>query len=216
VNEGIEYTMLNSRHRPLVLALAALVGIWLLAWGGFALARNSKMTAEKVKTYLQGADLSRLSAAERARSLRELASRLNALSAEDRRQARMDAAWRRLFEQMTDEEKAAFLEATLPAGIKQMLTAFEQLPEEKRKQTVEDALKRLEAARTSVADSEPGSGGPAPVSEEVRRKLTTLGLKTFYSQSSAQTKAELAPVLEEIQRTMESGRSFHPRRSPHE
>jgi hypothetical protein len=97
-----------------------------------------------------------------------------------------------------------------------MLTAFEQLPEEKRKQTVEDALKRLEEARASEGDSGPGSGGPAPVSEEARRKLTTLGLKTFYSQSSAQTKAELAPVLEEIQRSMESGRGFRLRRSPHE
>jgi hypothetical protein len=208
--------MLDARHRPLVLALAAVVGIWLLAWGGFTLARNSKMTAEKVKAYLHSTDLSRLSAAERARILRELALRLNALSADERRMARMDAEWQRLLGQMTEEEKAAFLEATLPAGIKQMLTSFEQLPEEKRKKTVEDALKRLEEARASMPESGPGSGGPAPVSEEVRRKLTTLGLKTFYSQSSVQTKAELAPVLEEMQRIMESGRNFRFRRSPHE
>jgi len=41
------------------------------------------------------------------------------------------------------------------------------------------------------------------------QKAQTLGLKTFFSQSSPETKAELAPLLEEVQRQMQSGRSFH-------
>jgi hypothetical protein len=208
--------MLSQRWRPVAISAVAVCGIWLVAFAGIRIARNAKMTAEKVRAYAESVDLGKLSGAARAKAIHDLADKLNALSLEERRKARADRLAWNWFNQMTEDEKASFIEATMPTGFKQMLAAFEQLPEEKRRKSIDDALRRLKEARDQGAGG-PGAGGPGgtngpPVlSDELQAKVRTIGLKTFYSQSSAQTKAELAPVLEELQRVMESGRPFRGR-----
>ena len=194
----------------------AVCGIWLVALAGYRIAQNAKMTAEKVKAYAESVDIGKLSGAARAKAIQELADKLNALSLEERRKARLDRLAWSWFNQMTEEEKAAFLEATMPTGFKQMLTSFEQLPEEKRRKAIDDAMRRLREARDKAAGgpgggNQGGTNSPPVLSDELQAKMRTIGLKTFYSQSSAQTKAELAPVLEELQRVMDSGRAFHGR-----
>src|SRR5882672_5144488 len=208
--------MLSQRWRPVFFCVLAVLVIWIVAIIGFRIARNSKMTAEKVKVYVESVDLLKLTGAARAKAIKDLADKLNALSIEERRQARLDRIARGWFDQMTEEEKAGFIEATMPTGFKQMLASFEQLPEEKRRRTVDDALRRLKEERDKMQAGDNGmaqgaTNGPV-LSEELQAKVRTIGLKTFYSQSSAQTKAELAPVLEELQRVMESGRPFRERR----
>jgi hypothetical protein len=208
--------MVSARWRPVLYCLSAALVIWLVALAGYTFAKNSKLTAEKVRAYATAVDLRKLSAEERARALKALADKINALSLEERRKARMDRQAWGWFDQMTEEEKARFLEATMPTGFKQMLTSFEQLPEEQRRRSIEDALRRLRGGRGQAPGGgqggDPSGTNGAPVlSAELQANIRTIGLKTFYSQSSAQTKAELAPVLEELQRVMESGRPFRNR-----
>ncbi len=207
--------MLSQRQRPVAYAIGTGVAVWLLAWGGYTVAKHSKLTAEKVRAYLKQVELRQLSGEARAAALRKLADQLNALPPEERRNARLDRAWNQWFKEMTDQEKSDFLDATLPSGFKQMLTAFEELPADKRKKAVEDALRRLKEAGDEPANREQwqaeGGGRPPQMSEELQKKVAAAGLKSFYSQSSAQAKAELAPLLEELQRAMENGRLFRGR-----
>jgi hypothetical protein len=208
--------MISQRWRPVFYSALAVCGIWLVALAGYRIARNATMTAEKVKAYAESVDISKLSASARAKAIRELADKLNALSLEERRKAQLERQAWSWFDRMTEEEKAGFLEATMPTGFKQMLTAFEQLPEEKRRKSIDDSLRRLREARDQMAGgpgvrNPSGTNSPPVLSEELQAKVRTIGLKTFYSQSSAQTKAELAPLLEELQRVMESGRPFRGR-----
>jgi hypothetical protein len=205
--------MVSQRWRPVFLSALALLAIWLVALAGYSFAKNRKVTAERVQSYAASVDLSKLSGDARAQALKKLEDMINALSMDERKKARGERLANRWFGSMTEDEKAEFLEATMPTGFKQMLTAFEQLPEDKRKQTIDDALRRLRDPRNQPgfgprSGDQSGTNGPPPLSDELQAKIRTIGLKTFYSQSSAQTKAEMAPVLEELQRIMESGRPF--------
>lgn len=203
--------MSNPRKRAIGLALLAVVGIWLLAMAGYFIAKNAKVTAEKVQAYVAAVDLRKLAAAERAEALRKLAEMLNRLSIDERREMRMGRMLGDWFAQMTEEEKAAFIEATMPTGFKQMIAAFEELPADQRKRTVDQAMKRLREQQQQTASGESKGTNAPPLSPELEAKVRTIGLKSFYGESSAQTKAELAPLLEEMQRNMELGRPFRGR-----
>jgi hypothetical protein len=200
--------MLNQRQRFLLWATSAIVAIWLAAWAGRWYLASIKMTADKVQAYITSVDFSKLTGDARAKALQALEDKLNALSYEERQRLRAEHLMRDWFAQMTEDEKSQFIDATMPTGFKQMIGAFEQLPEEKRRKMVDDALNNLRKANQRAGN---GSGATqtrtnAPVSPELEAKIRTIGLKSFYSQSSAETKAELAPVLEELQRSMETGR----------
>jgi hypothetical protein len=192
----------------LVWAIAAIAGIWVVAWGAQKYFEHLKMTAEKVSAYINSTDFAHLTGDARARALKELAAKLNALSYEERQRLRSERLIDKWFAAMTEDEKAQFIEATMPTGIKQMLTAFEQLPEDKRHQVVDETLKQMREQNQRMATNgvaRVNTNAP-PISPELEAKIRTIGLNSFYSQSSAATKAELAPVLEEMQKTMESGR----------
>jgi hypothetical protein len=200
--------MLNQRQRFVVWAISAIVGIWLVAWAGQWYLDSIKVTAAKVRAYMASVDFSKLTGEARARAIRELEDKLNALSYEERQQLRAEHLVGDWFAQMTEEEKAKFIDATMPTGFKQMIGAFEKLPEDKRHKLVDDALANLRKANQSAGGNgtgRRGTNGP-PISPALEAKVRTIGLNSFYSQSSAETKAELAPVLEELQRSMESPR----------
>ena len=173
------------------------------------------MTADKVSEFGRTRDFSRLAGKERAESLRELEEKINQLSPDERQKWRLEGEWREWFNLLTESEKGQFIEATMPTGFKQMLNAFEDLPEDKRKKALDSAMKRLKETPDLGTGRNPSEDAtmyttnvPPNLSPELEKKALSIGLKTFYSESSAQTKVELAPVLEELQHQMESGRSF--------
>ena len=212
--------MVSPQRKPLLVGTLCLLLVWLVAGTAYWWSHHAQVTAETVRTYLRSIDLHALTGPARARALARLAALINALPAAERRTARFDREWTHWFTEMTEPEKGDFIEATVPTGFHQMLGAFEELPADRRKRAIDQALKRMkeDRDRLALAEADPANpvdtNGPPALSEELRQKVVTLGLQSFYSQSSAQTKAELAPVLEELQGMLQNGAFLHNRYGP--
>jgi len=197
--------MRHRGQRPLYLAAAAILVTWLLAWTGYALAKRSRMTAERVTAYQNSLDLERMSAEQRRKALQALVDKLNALSADERSRWHFGRDW---FRRLTDEEKNQFIDGFLPGEMKRALSFFEHLPKEQQQKDINDAMRELRQhasdGGSASAHGTVDTNGPL-VSPGLDRKIRTMGLNALYSQSTAQTKAELAPLLLEVQRQMERG-----------
>ena len=197
--------MLQRRNRPILIAIGAIALVWVLAWSGYVISKRSKMTAERVSQYQRSLDLARLSGVDRLKALKDLADKLNALSLDERQKWRLDLDW---FRQLTEEEKAYFLEAFLPGEMQAALRMFERWPKERQQQEIDKAfaeLRKNAANPGSMRSGGLGGTNPPLFSPELDKKIRTTGLNALYSKGSAQTKAELAPLLMEVQRQFESG-----------
>jgi hypothetical protein len=176
-------------------AIVALAGVWLIAGGVIFWAKASKPTPEKLERYVNSNPLDGKSADARARTIEKVADQLNALTYEERQHMRMGRRLDAFFSSLTAEEQGKFLDLTLPTGFKQMMEAFNKMDPERRKRFVEKALADMER------DAE--RGAQPPVDDEVMQKMVEQGLRSYYSDASADVKMDLAPLIEQMQKNLQ-------------
>jgi len=174
--------------------LLVLAGIWVIAGGLIFLSRQARPTAESVSKLAAAHPITSLQGSDRARHLDRLADHLNRLEFEERRKLRLGRTLEPTFQGMTPEEQARFLDRTLPAGMTQMMEAFNKMEPEKRKRFVDRALGEMRSHDPAVAP---------PVDDANLQRIVGEGLKAFYNDSSAETKMDLAPLIEEMQRGLQ-------------
>ena len=61
--------MLSPRQRPVFIAAAILLVIWMVAIAGYMVAKNAKVTPDKVRAYVSSTDFSHLTGADREAAL---------------------------------------------------------------------------------------------------------------------------------------------------
>lgn len=177
-----------------VRVIGIVVAIWLIATAVIFVIRSNEPTPEKVVAYVVEYPLS--AAADREAVLRTVAGKLNGLEFEERQRLQRSPEMRTFYEQMTDDERAKFLDLTLPEGFRQVMLALNKMTPEKRKEIVERALNNI-AENGSVEDERP------PVDEEMMKKIVGQGMTAFYEDANAEVKLDFAPVIEQIQQSLQ-------------
>lgn len=183
--------------RPLwIKAAAILLAVWAVAGGIMWWAAAHKPTPASVSAYVEKVSIEGKSASERTAEMEKIARQLNTLTYEQRQQVQMNRKVDKFFRQLSDEEKARFLDLTLPSGFKQMMEALNKMPRDQRQRFVNRALKDMQ-------DKE-GEQPPAD-QQQIAQKIIDQGLKSFYSDASAETKMDLAPLIEQFQHNLQGG-----------
>ena len=194
---------MSARNLLLVKGLVSLALVWGVAWGLMRWAGSARPTPEKVEAFVAENDLSAIEdPEERKRIIGELATMLNGLEPSEVRELEEKAGEdprRNFFRELTPDEQFFFLERRVGRAFQQMMQSFNEMEREERKKIVERSLKRMQEER----------GGPGRLEEAdpaIAEKITQAGLKSYYEDANAETKLDLAPLLEEMQRSMSTMR----------
>jgi hypothetical protein len=190
---------MNSRNLFLFKGLAAILLLWALVYGIVRWAGSIRPTPEKVAAFIEQNPLDGIEEPEeRRRVIGDLATMLNAMEPSELKmlEERAESDPRRnFFKDLSTEEQFFFLEKRVGRAFQQMMQSFNEMDREERKKIVERSLKRMQEQ----------NGAPGRLEEadpEVAEKITQAGLKSYYEDASAETKIDLAPLLEEMQRSM--------------
>jgi hypothetical protein len=182
---------------PWIKIVTALLVIWAIAGGIIYWAHGAKPTPDSVMRYLDEHPVANASGQEREKTIEKIAKQLNQLGYDERREVRMSKKLDGFFRALPPDDQTRFLDLTLPTGFKQMMDALNKMTPEKRKQFVDRAL----------ADMKKHEGEDMPDGQRNLdangQKIIDQGFKSFYSDATAETKMDVAPLIEQLQKNLQ-------------
>lgn len=207
-----------SRKNVIVRAVLVLALVWAGVWGLRAIAGSRKITAERVNREIAGANFADWSDrktvpdnAEGKRRLKEIArisDMVNRLDFQEREKNRRNREGEAFFRKLSAQEKSLFIDLTVMESMNRFMEALDAMPPEQRKKFVERGLKEVKEGRT-----EEDMARADKLGSELLEKISQEGMRAYFEKSSADTKLDLAPLLEAVNETMQGlrGNEFGPR-----
>ena len=205
-------------HRATVVkGLIALLVVWALVWGVKSWAGSRKITAESVEREISEGNFTDWSEAEgssveserREKELRRIAEMTNRLDFKEREKNRDNRNGEKFYRKLSSREKALFVDLTVMESMNQFMEALDGLPPEERKKFVRQGLKEIEDGKTAEEMKRAEALG-----DDLLDRISEEGMRAYFEKASADTKLDLAPLMESMNEVMQGlrGNDFGGRR----
>lgn len=200
------------KKRVLLQGLAICALVWMVAIGAGKLFGGMKPSAEKLRETVRAAEFADWSGMEgapdaaegrkREEQLREVATILNELDFREREKLRDSGKDRELFRLLSKPEQILFFDLTYAKSIKQMMKALDDLSPEERKEFVDRGLQELE---DGVAQED--MARMRELGDDLLERAAKEGFESFMQTASAETKMDMAPLMEAMNEAMQGLRA---------
>lgn len=190
--------------------------VWVVVFAVRSFAASKKITAESLNREvreLKFEDWSENPGAgaavkEREKEVRRIADMVNRLDFAEREKNRKNRAGEDFFRKLSMGEKNLFIDLTIVESMSKFMEALDQMPEEQRKSFVEKGLKEIQEGRTTEEMER-----AREMDESLLTKISEEGMRAYFDKASADTKLDLAPLMEAMNEVMQGlrGNEFGPR-----
>jgi hypothetical protein len=207
-----------ARRNVWIKAAVILFAVWLGVWGLRSYAGSKRITSARVDREIAGANFANWSveggergvveAKRREGALRDIAGMVNRLDFQEREKNRENRSGEAFFRKLSPKEKSLFIELTVMESMSRFMQSLDAMTPEQRKKFVEQGLKEIREGRTEAEMARADELG-----EDLLNKISEEGMKAYFQKSSADTKLDLAPLMEAMNEAMQGlrGNEFGPR-----
>ena len=190
-----------NRHRPWLIALAALVPLWVAVAVVRHLTEDDISSPEETIGILAAAPWlsasgGTVSTTERAAHIENAIKNMNLLNFEQRRQVREEGAdtVKRFFDSLTQVERKVYVDRTVQKAFDAVIKGFNAMTPEARK----DMATRVRR------DIRPNRGGAnaqklADEDQKLFDEFIDIGIEEYLKSASTDEKMKLAPAIEDMQ-----------------
>lgn len=196
--------------------LAALALVWAVVFAVRSFASTKKITAERLDREVRELDLADWSenpgtgaeAERREEQIRRVAEMVNRLDFNERQKNRESRTGEQFFRKLSTKEKNQFIDLTIVESMGRFMEALDQMPVEQRKKFVEQGLKEIQDGRT-----EEEMQRAKEMDGDLLAKISQEGMRAYFDKASADTKLDLAPLMQAMNEVMQGlrGNQFGPR-----